>query len=194
MKTGQREWILLCAAVCGGLLAGSVVPGLLKMGSGTYAGLLSQYSLSRYQEIHVSGWELFTAVFQKRLSFFLFLWMSSYTVIGLAFHGFCLFVLASAAGLLLAVFLLQEGYEGVLLFFCCLMPQWMLYLAAWREELLFLFRRRTWKTESLLPGNAVIGRYDLAVLGKILTLCLLGCGVECFLGTWTMKIFLQYFH
>ncbi len=194
MKEGQREWILLCAVVCGGFFAGSVLPGILKMGSGTYAGLLSQYSLSRYQEIRVSGWELFTAVFQKRLSFFLFLWMSSYTVIGLAFHGLCLFMLASAAGLLLAVFLLQEGYGGALLFFCCLMPQWMLYLAAWREELFFLFHRRCWRADTLPQGGAVMGRYDLKVLGKILLLCLWGCGVECFLGTWTMKIFLQYFH
>ncbi len=193
MKREQTERILLGTAVCAGFLAGSMLPEILKMGSGTYAGLLSQYSLSRYLGIQPDSLALFMEIFQKRGGFFFFLWMSSYTAAGLIFHGISLFLQASAAGVLLGVFLLKQGYEGALLFFCCLMPQWVLYLGVWREELSFLFRKRYRGLQALPDGVSVLGRQDLKTLGRIGVLCALGCLAESFLGIWTMKLFLQFF-
>lgn len=179
-----------------GFLAGTALPELLRMGTGTYAGFLSLYSLQKYEESTVSAAAIVPYIAAERMKTLLFLWMSSYTAAGLPFHLVYAWWLAASAGMLLAIFMLRDGYAGILLFFCCLFPQWLLYGAMWERELQFLVRQ--WRRNSAWPagsGRGMAGLYrgDLTELAKMSGLCLLGCGAEAFLGTWTLQIFLQYF-
>lgn len=177
-----------------GFLVGTAFPELLRMGSGTYAGFLSLYGLQKYEERAVPCVDILPYIAVGRLRTLLFLWMSSYTAAGLLFHLVYAWWLAASAGMLLVLFMLRDGYEGILLFFCCLFPQWLLYGTMWRKEAEFLMRQwrrgsaRTWS------GNGVgVYRKDLSDLAGMVGLCLLGCGAEAFLGRWTIKIFLNFF-
>lgn len=178
-----------------GLLAGAALPELLRMGSGTYAGFLSLYSFQKYEQSAISAADILPYITAGRLKTLLFLWMSGYTAAGLLFHLVYAWWLVASAGMLLALFLLRDGYEGILLFLCCLFPQWLLYGAMWQREVQFLVRRwrRSVAGPTGLESRAGEYRRDLADLAGMVGLCLLGCGAEAFLGTWTLKIFLKFF-
>ena len=178
-----------------GFSFGTALPEFLRMGTGTYAGFLSLYGLQKYKERAVSAVNVLPYIAAGRLRTLLFLWMSSYTAAGLLFHLAYAWWLAASAGMLLALFMLRDGYEGILLFFCCLFPQWLLYGAMWQKEAGFLLRQRRRSGSGLTDGGGRMRMYrkDLADLSGMAGLCLLGCGAEAFLGTWTLKIFLQYF-
>lgn len=177
-----------------GFFSGTAVPELLRMGTGTYAGFLSLYSFRKYEEGVVSAARILPYIAAGRLKTLLFLWMSSYTTAGLLFHFAYAWWLAASAGMLLSLFILRDGYEGLLLFFCCLFPQWILYGTMWQREIAFLLRQ--WRRGGTETGNRMLAALysrDLMELGSMVALCLLGCAAETFLGTWTLKIFLQYF-
>ncbi len=178
-----------------GFLFGTALPELLRMGTGTYAGFLSLYGLQKYKERAVSAVNVLPYIAAGRLRTLLFLWMSSYTAAGFLFHLAYAWWLAASAGMLLAVFMLRDGHEGLLLFFCCLFPQWLLYGAMWQKEVAFLLRQ--WRGSDLgladSRGRGSMYRRDLSELAGMVGLCLLGCGAEAFLGTWTLKIFLKFF-
>ena len=178
-----------------GFWAGSALPELLRMGTGTYAGFLSLYSFRKYEESTPLALNILPYIAAGRLKTLLFLWMSSYTAAGLLFHLVYALWLAASAGMLLALFMLRDGYEGVLLFFCCLFPQWLLYGAMWQREVGFLLRQLRRSSVAFSGGGGGAGTYrnDLAELAGMVGLCLLGCGAETFLGTWTLKIFLNFF-
>ena len=178
-----------------GFLACTALPELLRMGTGTYAGFVSLYSFRKYEEKAVATFELLPYIVSGRLKTLLFLWMSSYTAAGVLFHIAYAWWLASSAGMLVALFMLRDGYEGILLFFCCLFPQWILYGAMWQKEMQFLLRKWRRNGAGAAGSGANMGLYrkDLKDLAEMIGLCLLGCAAEAFLGTWSMKIFLQYF-
>lgn len=186
----------MAAIVVGMLTAffvGTAVPELLRMGTGTYAGFFSLYSFQKYGASTILPEKIFPYIAAVRMKTLLFLWMSSYTALGFAAHFAYIWWLASSAGMLLSLFMLRDGYEGILLFLCCLFPQWILYGAAWKTELGFLFRRRRRSLAEGLPQAAAFRRREMADFGKMIGFCGLGCAAEAFLGTWTIKIFLQYF-
>ena len=189
----QKAMVILL--LLSGFLAGTALPELLRMGTGTYAGFLSLYGFQKYEERAVSAVNVLPYIAAGRLRTLLFLWMSSYTAAGLLFHLAYAWWLAASAGMLLSVFMLRDGYEGILLFFCCLFPQWLLYGTMWQKEIGFLLTQ--WRrggfalTDS--RGRMSTYRKDLADLAGMVGLCLLGCGAEAFLGTWTLKIFLKFF-
>lgn len=189
----QKATVILL--LLAGFLAGTALPEFLRMGTGSYAGFLSLYGLQKYKERAVSAVNVLPYIAAGRLRTLLFLWMSSYTAAGLLFHLVYAWWLAASAGMLLSVFMLRNGYEGILLFFCCLFPQWLLYGAMWQREIGFLLTQ--WRRGSFTPvdGRGRISAYrkDLADLAGMVGLCLLGCSAEAFLGNWTLRIFLQYF-
>lgn len=189
----RQKMAIAVLVVLSGFLAGTLIPELFRMGTGDYAGLLSLYSLGKYESIHVSPKQVLPYIVSVRMKTMIFLWMSCYTPAGMLFHlGYACW-LASSAGLLLSLFMLRDGYGGILLFFCCIFPQWLLYLSMWKQELLFLFRR-SGRTGLPSPGTAAPSpKSEIAGLGKMAALCLAGCAAEAFLGTWTLKIFLQIF-
>lgn len=206
----QRAAIVLTALA--GFSAGTALPELFRMGTGSYAGFLSLYGLQKYGTGAVSAARLLPYIASGRMRTLLFLWMSSYTAAGFLFHLLYVGWLAVSAGMLASLFALRGGYQGILLLFCCLFPQWLLYGTMWYREAEFLFRKQ--RIAGYLSPNSAenpvrarfrgIGRKagrrayrpvyagDLAALGGMIGLCLLGCCAEAFLGMWTLRIFLQY--
>ncbi len=194
MGQGYRR-VVVALVLLAGFLAGTALPELLRMGTGTYAGFLSLYGLQKYEGRASAAGDVLPYIAACRLKTLLFLWMSSYTAAGLLFHLAYAWWLAASAGMLLALFMLRDGYEGVLLFFCCLFPQWLLYGMMWQKEAECLVRRwrRIGSGAPAVGGGTGVYRKDLAELAGMVGLCLLGCGAEAFLGTWTLKIFLKFF-
>lgn len=193
MGNFRQKMVLVVFVVLSGFLIGTLVPELFRMGTGTYAGLLSLYSLGKYESITVSPEKVLPYIISVRMKTLLFLWMSCYTSAGMLFHLGYAWWLAASAGLLLSLFMLRDGYGGLLLFFCCVFPQWIVYASVWKQELLFLFRQGS-RSSQLQMGSMVSSRRnEIAGLAKMAALCLAGCAVEAFLGTWTLKIFLQIF-
>ena len=195
-KTGRergRLWYLAFLILLGGFCAGLGVPELLRMGDGSYAGYASLYSFHTFETSSISPEILFPYLVRIRMMTHQFLWMSSYTAAGLLFHFLWLLWLGSSAGLLLALFALRDGYEGILLFFCCLFPQWVLYGIAWKMEFRFLFCQWLERIPSDERKIREFRRKDLAGLSRMIILILLGCAAETFVGMWTIKIFLQFF-
>lgn len=188
----RRLWLLFGAAALLGLLAGTALPEWMRMGEGTYAGFFSLYGYQKFQEITVRPWELFPYIAAGRIRMFLFLWMSAFTPAGALFHSFYLFWTAAAAGMLLSLFVLRGGYEGILLFLCCIFPQWLLYASVWRQELLFFLHSRERKPYAALDGQPGAAGLDLKKLALMLAVCMLGCLLEAYPGLWTLKIFLRF--
>ncbi|MCD7817984.1 MAG: hypothetical protein LUH07_02890 [Lachnospiraceae bacterium] len=174
-----------------GLLTGCVLPKLLCMGTGTYAGLSSLYSFQVYENISLNLKSLFFYVVSVRLRTLLFLWMSGFTTIGFLFHlGYAWWITASGA-MLLSLFGLRSGYQGLLHFCCCLFPQWILYAILWKKETAIWMQRKS-GIFGLRDGVVEkIRKRDIAELGNLVLLCLLGCACEAFLGTWTLRFYLQ---
>lgn len=214
MREQRRRQLLILFILLTGFFVGSALPELLHMGTGSYAGFFSLYSFQKYEIAEVAPWRIFPYVLSIRMQTLLFLWMSSFTAVGFLFHAAYIWWLAAAAGMLLALFTLRDGYEGLLFFSCCIFPQWIVYVAMWKREVQFLFRKsglQTWDTSmdehqenfphpeekyvDYLPRESRRLRFhhprDLADLAAMMGLCLLGCFAESFLGTWTLKIFLQ---
>lgn len=194
MGKGNGRQIAVLLFLLTGFFAGTAIPELLSMGTGDYTGFFSLYSFRKYENMQVHSLDLFWYIARLRVWTLLFLWMSTYTGAGILFHMAYAGWQAVSAGMLLALFTLRDGYEGLLLLACCLFPQWILYASMWKKETEILLERNQ-KTVSL-PGRRVsmICRSDLAELSSLLLLCLGGCACEAFLGTWTLKIFLQIFN
>lgn len=174
-----------------GLLLGTALPELFHMGTGTYAGFFSLYSFQKFEHTVVNSWKLFLFLVCGRLQLMLFLWMSVFTPIGVWIHFGYLFWLTASAGMLLSLFVLRDGYEGILLFLCCIFPQWLLYGSAWKREFLFLAGqagriRGQGEIQPILQQRRV-----LFELGRMILFFISGCAAEAYLGQWTLKIFLQ---
>lgn len=191
MRAQYRRQILISFILLTGFFVGSALPQLLCMGTGTYAGFFSLYSFQKYQEAAINSWNLFPYILTSRLQPLLFLWMSSFTTAGILFHVLYAGWLSVAAGMLLALFTLREGYEGLLFFCCCLFPQWILYLSMWKKEVHFLIEQQNRRYQGMGTVIGSLYRRDLMELGKMAGFALFGSAVEAFLGTWTLKIFLQ---
>lgn len=218
MEKERRILISFGAAALLGLLAGVAAPELFHMGDGTYAGFFSLYSFGKFEQLPDTGFvRLFWYLAMRRLRLFLFLWMSSYTPVGFGLHLLWLFWMFFAGGMLLALFLLREGTNGILLFLCCLLPQWILYALAFRAELrLYVTRHsvcRGWNC-GMPYGQArenenqaeFVTEYDrealesdqkekfpgrvMGELVSMLMLCLTGCGMEAFIGLRLLQVFL----
>lgn len=182
-------WLFVLAGFC----AGFSLPGLLHMGTGDYTGFFSLYSFQKYEGSEIHPAKLFYYVAGLRLRTLLFLWMSAFTVAGLLFHLAYAMWLSVSAGMLLSLFLLRDGYEGIWLLACCLLPQWFFYGAVWRRETGFLLYQNGSMAFVQGTGISVIRKRELGQLGVMVLLCLAGCLCEAFLGSWTLKIFLQLF-
>lgn len=171
------------------------MPELIRMGSGSYAGFFSMYSFQIYEQTQLRVWDLFVYIARNRMLTVLFLWMSTYTAAGILFHVLYALWLSVSGGMLLALFTLKNGKEGLVLLACCLLPQWILYLCVIRQEAKLLFRRSGLDREMAeqVTRSIKLRKRDLAELGELLFFCVLGCGCEAFLGTWTLKIFLEFF-
>lgn len=176
-------------------LGGTAVPELIRMGSGSYAGFFSMYSFQIYEQTQIHAWNLFVYIAKRRLLTVLFLWMSTYTAAGMLFHVLYALWLLVSGGMLLALFTLKNGKEGLVLLACCLLPQWILYTWVIRQEAGILFRHSGFEHEiaKQAAGPARLQKRDLIELGELLFFCALGCACEAFLGTWTLKIFLEFF-
>ena len=193
MKNARGKIVLSLLVIFGGFFVGTLMPELLKMGTGSYAGLLSLYSLKKYENASINTSRLYPYILSIRLQTLLFLWMSCYTAIGVMIHAVYFWWLACSAGMLLSLFMLQDGYRGILLFFFCVFPQWLVYASMWKREFLFLEKRRYREIYISLEETAGNGKEERKELLKLVLFCIFGCSVEAFLGTWTLKIFLQIF-
>lgn len=192
MNTERRHQILFILLLSSGFLAGSALPELLHMGNGTYAGFLSLYSLQKYQTVQAGFRTVFSYVLSARLQPLVFLWMSSFTAAGLLFHAVYIWWLMAAAGMLLALFVLKGGPEGVLQLGCCLFPQWILYSSMWKREGLFLIRQQRKRRQGCMVSAEHFWQSDLLELMKLASYGVLGAVIETFLGKWTVHIFLGF--
>ena len=214
MEKERRILISFGAAALLGLLAGVAAPKLFHMGDGSYAGFFSLYSFGKFEQLPDSDFtQLFWYLLVKRLRLICFLWMSSYTPFGFFTHLILLFWIFFAGGMLLSLFLLREGTNGILLFLCCLLPQWILYILAFRGELRLYFS--TYGMERKWDYGVISGRegepraespaeYDRAMrasdfekslsgwmrreLLSMLMLCTVGCGMEAFIGLRLLQV------
>lgn len=214
MEKERRILISFGAAALLGLLAGVAAPKLFHMGDGSYAGFFSLYSFGKFAQLPDSDFtQLFWYLLVKRLRLICFLWMSSYTPFGFFAHLLLLFWIFFAGGMLLSLLLLREGTNGILLFLCCLLPQWILYILAFRGELRLYFS--TYGMERKWDCGIISGResepqaecpaeYDRATwasdfektlsgrmkreLLSMLMLCTVGCGMEAFIGLRLLQV------
>ncbi len=162
------------------------------MGTGSYAGLVSIYGLKEFETKKLDVLSLFPFVSAVRLRTVLFLWMSCYTPFGFFAHTAYLLWVSLSAGILLSVFVLRQGYAGVLLFFCCLFPQWLFYLSAFLRELRFLEKKvRPEGNAAPLFGRSM-RRDDLKELICMLLMTAAGAAAEVCAGLKVFQIFLQY--
>lgn len=192
MKQSRNRKMIVILVCLSGLLAGMLVPEALRMGEGNYAGFTSLYSFQKYENMTVSYEKILLYIFHGRMKMLLFLWMSSFSAVGFFCHLVYGWWLAASGGMLLSLFLLKEGYGGIPLFFCCLFPQWIWYGAMWKKEFIFLWDK--WRYDFTgHPQVRPVFSKNLVELGKMTALCLGGTVTETFLGTWTLKIFLQFF-
>ncbi len=176
-----------------GFLAGIAAPELFRMGTGDYAGLASRYGFQTYENSGVSARDILPYILSIRLKTLLFLWMSSFTAVGLWFHLAYALWLAASAGLLISLFALRDGYDGVVLFACCILPQWILYAAMWKREGNLLSGRIRQRLRGNTGGVGAPLHMELLELARMAGLCVLGCAVEAYLGRWTLKLFLKMF-
>ncbi len=188
----RRLHILAAAAAAAGLFLGILLPELGRAGGGSYAGLVSVYGLREFERKSLDVLSLFPYVAGVRLRTILFLWMSSYTPPGLFLHMAYLFWLCFLAGILLAVFVLRQGYGGIFLFLCCLLPQWLLYLSVFARELRFLWRKRQLSSGGDQAAVRTAGREDWKELAGMLLFMTAGALVEAGAGLKVFQIFLQY--
>ncbi|MCC8044548.1 MAG: hypothetical protein LIP12_03490 [Clostridiales bacterium] len=181
------------------LLFGSALPGLLDMGSGRYASLASLYGFQIYENRSIDFKNLFFYISSIRLRTLLILWLSSFSTIGFLFHlGYGWWLTASGA-MLLALFGLRDGFEGILKFAVCLFPQWIFYGILWKKEIIFWLRRQgRWERKPVdreIHQSAGAYRFAMAAnLSEMMSLaviCLLGCACEAFLGSWTLQLYLE---
>ena len=214
MEKERRILISFGAAALLGLLAGVAAPKLFRMGDGSYAGFFSLYSFGKFAQLPDSDFiQLFWYLLVKRLRLICFLWMSSYTPFGFFAHLLLLFWIFFAGGMLLSLFLLREGTNGILLFLCCLLPQWILYVLAFRGELRLYFSK--YGIERKRDCGIISGRegepreecpaeYDRATRTldfektysgwmrreflSMLMLCTVGCGMEAFIGMRLLQV------
>ena len=214
MEKERRILISFGAAALLGLLAGVAAPKLFHMGDGSYAGFFSLYSFGKFAQLPDSDFtQLFWYLLVKRLRLICFLWMSSYTPFGFFAHLLLFFWIFFAGGMLLSLFLLREGTNGILLFLCCLLPQWILYVLAFRGELRLYFS--TYGMERKWDYGVISGRegepraeppaeYDREKLESdfekslsgwmrrellsMLMLCTVGCGMEAFIGLRLLQV------
>lgn len=190
----RTAFLLLLPAA---FLGGTAIPELIRMGTGDYSGFFSLYSFKLYERLEIRSWDLFFYILRIRMFTLLFLWMSTYTAAGILFHLVYVLWLAVSGGMLTALFVLRDGYEGVILLTCCLFPQWILYTAVIKQEAAILFRRNEagidHRMDRLSKRTALLYRRDLSELLGMMIWCVAGCACEAFLGTWTLKIFLQLF-
>ncbi|MCD7885249.1 MAG: hypothetical protein LUI87_16340 [Lachnospiraceae bacterium] len=199
MSRLNRTMIPVMLFLASAFLFGSALPGLLDMGSGRYASLASLYGFQIYENSSIEFRNLFFYITSVRLRTLLILWLSSFTAIGLLFHlGYGWWLTASGA-MLLSLFGMRDGMEGVLHFGFCIFPQWIFYSILWKKEIVFWLRRQEqWKGQ---PENR--GFYQrkgafmpvlAANLSEMLSLgaiCILGCACEAFLGTWMLQLYLR---
>ena len=189
IKTRQGIYLCLAAALLFGILAGVALPEVFRMREGTYAGFFSLYGMKKMQEMEVLLLPIFGYLLSSRLRTLLFLWMSSYTPLGLWLHLFFTGWLGCSGGMLLSLFALRQGVQGIGLFFCCTLPQWIFYTAA------LLFYANSKKRQSRIVGwNSWQDRTrQLAEAGLVTGCVLLGTFVESFVNpavfAWVLKIF-----
>lgn len=213
MKKERRILISFGAAALLGLLAGVAAPELFHMGDGSYAGFFSLYSFGKFEQLPDTGFaQLFWYLLVKRLRLLFFLWMSSYTPLGLFLHLLLAFWTFFSGGMLLSLFLLREGTNGILLFLCCLLPQWILYALAFRAEFRQYFLRqgsfREWSDGMISnPETEAVTEYDRekpvsdleepfsgrekGEFAGMLAFGLIGCGMEAFIGLRLLQVFLR---
>ena len=117
IKTRQGIYLCLAAALLFGILAGVALPEVFRMREGTYAGFFSLYGMKKMQEMEVLLLPIFEYLLSSRLRTLLFLWMSSYTPLGLWLHLFFTGWLGCSGGMLLSLFALRQGVQGIGLFF-----------------------------------------------------------------------------
>ena len=151
IKTRQGIYLCLAAALLFGILAGVALPEVFRMREGTYAGFFSLYGMKKMQEMEVLLLPIFGYLLSSRLRTLLFLWMSSYTPLGLWLHLFFTGWLGCSGGMLLSLFALRQGVQGIGLFFCCTLPQWIFYGLQWKKELQ-LFLSHTLPREDFSAG------------------------------------------
>ena len=191
IKTHQGIYLFLASALLFGILTGVALPELFRMQEGTYAGFFSLYGMNKIQEADIALWPIFGYLLSSRMCTLLFLWMSSYTPVGLWLHLLFAAWLGCSGGMLLSLFALRQGAQGIGLFFCCTLPQWIFYGLQWKKELqLFLSRilPREVFSADIFPYPGRRTRIDWIAM---VLYCVCGCAAETFLGLWSVKIFLK---
>lgn len=185
MKREMYKRLAVMILILSGLLAGGALPELMRMGDGSYAGFASLYALQKYEMAEVQYRTIFSYILTMRMLTLLFLWMSCFTPVGYFLHMLYFWWLAAAGGMLLALFALKDGVQGIVLFGCSLMPQWILYGIMWRREVLFL---SAWQENKLLARRTILKN-----LGTMMGLCCIGSVCEAYLGIRLIKFFLKIF-
>ena len=188
----RRLPVLITAAAAAGFFAGILLPELIRMGGGSYAGLISLYGLGEFREKRLDLPARFPYVAGVRLRAFLFLRISCYAPFGLFVHMAYLFWICLSAGILLSVFVLRQGGSGVLLFLCCMFPQWLFYLSALAREIKFLEEKRRMSYGACQPDSPKLKKEDRKNLAGMLFLAAAGTAAEVCVGLRVFQIFLQY--
>lgn len=185
MRKINRRIVLFWFLLLMGFLAGIVLPEIIKMNSGTYSGFFSMYSIQRFQQQEIQMREVFLYILSFRMELLLFLWLSSFTKIGIWLHAGVGAWTLCTAGMLLRLFFMKEGVHGIFMFVCCLMPQWLLYGILWKRELQICMSEKK-------MYDAYRGRLWLTFL-NLTGLCLGGCLCEAWIGMQFQKKILEFF-
>lgn len=191
IKTRQGIYLCLASALLFGILTGVTLPELFRMREGTYAGFFSLYGMKKIQESEIMLWPIFGYLLSSRMRTLLFLWMSSYTPVGLWLHLIFAAWLGCSGGMLVSLFALRQGVQGIGLFFCCTLPQWIFYGLQWKKELQLFLTHNLLREIVTADGFPYPGRRARIDWIAMVLYCVSGCAAETFLGLWSVKIFLK---
>jgi hypothetical protein len=109
-------------------------------------------------------------------------------------HLLAIWHLALTGGMLIALLVLRTGTRGVLLFLCCLLPQWLLYAAMWSREVQAMLRRGRRQKDSSNTENQIREIWlELSDLAGMCLLCIAGAAVESFLARWILQLWMRLF-
>ena len=178
MRRINRRFIGYCLIITAGFAGGIFLPEMIHMNSGTYAGMFSVYSFQKFLQQEIQMRDVFLYIFSKRMELLLFLWLSSFTGAGIWIHALAGGWISCSAGMLLRLFCMKKGIQGILLFLCCLMPQWLLYGIMWKREVTICFGKKEHLWFTFI---------------NLLMLCVGGCVCETWIGIQFQKKILKIF-
>lgn len=189
--TGTRKTFL--PVFLTGFAAGIIYMVLFGRAAAHETTLMSRYFFSRYQQVELSGGELFWYTLKSRVSFYTLLWLTGFTFFGTAAVCLSLVWMGAALGITLTTAAMKLGFLGILICLASGLPQLFLYVPA----VAWLLQKICETSENRLSrgyrydgGGRQVASY-LVLWGLGFSLLLVGSLLESYVNPMLLKLILK---